>query len=353
MPPFAAALLAWFDDHGRHDLPWQQQATLYRVWVSEVMLQQTRVTTVIGYFQRFIARFADVRALAAAPLDEVLHLWSGLGYYARARHLHAAATLVCERFGGEFPRDMDTLRTLPGIGRSTAAAILALADHQRHAILDGNVKRVLARHQGIVGWPGLTAVESLLWHWAEQHTPSQRVAHYTQAIMDLGATVCTARRPQCALCPLRASCIAYATQRVADLPTPRPRKHVPIRTAVFLMLIDATAPEVLLWRRPANGLWGGLWTLPEFADLDAAHAWGAQYGFNSTLWRVWPTVRHTFSHFHLDIMPVYAPANNKALMVMEDGMALWYNLRTPSALGLAAPVQRLLDCLQTTLETHT
>ena len=227
MPALSKPLLAWFERHGRHDLPWQHDVSAYRVWLSEIMLQQTQVATVIPYFERFTNRFAGVGQLAAAPLDEVLHLWSGLGYYARARNLHRTANVVVADHGGRFPRDIDALLGLPGIGRSTAGAILSLVYGDPHPILDGNVKRVLARYHGIAGWPGETRVANQLWEHAARHTPNARVGEYTQAIMDLGATVCTRSRPRCETCPLRGECVGFATGTQSDFPGRKPRKVLP------------------------------------------------------------------------------------------------------------------------------
>ncbi|MFN2348462.1 MAG: A/G-specific adenine glycosylase, partial [Thioalkalivibrio sp.] len=293
-PDFSQRLLAWFKRHGRHDLPWQQDPTPYRVWVSEIMLQQTQVSTVISYYQRFMTRFPDVARLAAAPLDDVLHHWSGLGYYARARNLHKAAGLICERHGGLFPGDIEALEALPGIGRSTAGAILALTCGQRQPILDGNVKRVLARHAGVSGWSGEAKVLRRLWQLADARTPDRQVDAYTQAIMDLGATLCTRSRPRCEICPVAADCVARATVRTRELPAPRPKRDQPLRETGMLMV---TSPAgVLLERRPAQGLWGGLWGFPEVADADHALAWcrahlgGVQGGLES-----WQPFIHSFT----------------------------------------------------------
>ncbi len=343
-PQFSNRLLAWFDAHGRKDLPWQHNPTPYRVWVSEVMLQQTQVATVIPYFQRFMARFPDITALAAAPLDEVLHLWTGLGYYARARNLHRAAGILHEQHGGKFPLDITAVQTLPGIGRSTAAAILALSSNQRHAILDGNVKRVLSRFHAIEGWPGKQDVEQRLWAMAEQHTPAQRVAHYTQAIMDLGATLCTRAAPACVWCPLHDGCTAYAQGRMADFPTPKPRKALPVRAITLLMLRDSR-DGILLVQRPPAGIWGGLWSFPECPADEDIETWCVRHlGYRITASETWPALRHTFSHFHLDITPVHARAR-EINGIMEGRNAIWYNPASPKALGLAAPVQRLLTQL--------
>ena len=266
---FAAAVLDWFDRHGRKDLPWKQPPHPYRVWVSEIMLQQTRVQTVLGYFQRFMDRFPDVVSLADAPLDEVLALWSGLGYYARGRNLHAAARRIRDQHGGVFPQHMDTLQALPGIGRSTAGAIAAQAFGQRQAILDGNVKRLLARHDLVEGWPGEGRVQKRLWALAEQRTPRQRVADYTQRVMDLGAIVCTRGKPLCDMCPLQAGCLAKAAKRVHELPTPNPRKTLREVNKAWLVIRDSQG-RVLLERRPENGVWGGLWAFPELDAEESA-----------------------------------------------------------------------------------
>lgn len=341
---FSGSVLEWFDGHGRTALPWQCNPTAYRVWVSEVMLQQTQVATVIPYFKRFMECFPTVSMLAGAPLDEVLHLWTGLGYYARARNLHRAAGVIMAQHGGEFPQHIEAVQALPGIGRSTAAAILALAGQQRHAILDGNVKRVLARFHAVDGWPGQAAVEQTLWGWAEGHTatvPAQRVAHYTQAMMDLGATLCTRANPACGRCPLHADCAAHQQGRVGDFPTPKPRKTLPVRAATLLMLHDANH-HVLLVQRPPTGIWGGLWSFPECPVDHNIQDWCEQkMRCRIDSMEAWPVLRHTFSHFHLDITPLHARVR-RIPAVMDAGNSVWYNPSSPPALGLAAPVQRLL-----------
>ncbi|MFO0452492.1 MAG: A/G-specific adenine glycosylase [Pseudomonadota bacterium] len=335
---FAPRLLAWFERHGRHDLPWQVDRTPYRVWVSEVMLQQTQVQTAIPYFERFVARFPDVRALADAPLDEVLHLWSGLGYYARARNLHAAARAIRDAHRGEFPTAFDDVLALPGIGRSTAGAILAQAHGERHAILDGNVKRVLARWFGIEGWPGETRVADSLWAASEAVTPPDRAADYTQAIMDLGATLCTRARPACVLCPVAGDCVARVSGRQHELPTPKPAKARPRRRVAWLVLRAGDA--VLLERRPPTGLWGGLWGFPEFESRDAAVEFAlARHGAAEL--RAWAPLAHAFSHFDLDVEPYVADVTASAA-VAEPERWTWYDPRSPSKLGLAAPVAGLL-----------
>ena len=309
------------------------------------MLQQTQVTTVIPYYQRFMTKFPDIRALANAPLDQVLALWSGLGYYARARNLHRTAGIVCDHYGGELPHDIKLLSDLPGIGRSTAGAILALSLGQRQAILDGNVKRVLARLHAVEGWPGRSAVAHQLWQLAEQYTPSERVAAYTQAMMDLGAMVCTRRRPQCPVCPLAAHCEAHAQGREHAYPTPKPRREQPVRRTRMLLLCS-TSRQVLLEQRPPTGVWGGLWSFPE-CPMDAdISAWCREhYGVAVQDYQTWATLRHTLSHFHLDIIPVYITAQPLADRVMAADRQVWYNIDQPDARGLAAPVQRLLTTL--------
>jgi A/G-specific adenine glycosylase len=344
-PSFAGRVLTWFDQHGRKDLPWQYDTSPYRVWVSEIMLQQTQVRTVIPYFARFMQRFPDVQTLAAAPTDEVLHLWTGLGYYARARNLHRAAQQVCSEHAGSFPDNLEGLQSLPGIGRSTAGAILAIAFAQRASILDGNVKRVLARYHAVAGWPGQTAVHRQLWDFAEQHTPQRRVADYTQAMMDLGATLCTRSRPRCADCPLQDSCSAHAQGREGEFPGKKPRKVLPVRSTVFLILRDRQG-HVLLQQRPASGIWGGLWCFPELDSVEAAAPWCRdRLGREPAATLPGPPFRHTFSHYHLDIQPLQVQLAIQPEAVMEASDQLWYNVQKPLEIGLAAPVARLLASL--------
>jgi A/G-specific adenine glycosylase len=339
---FAPRLLEWFARHGRTTLPWQRDATPYRVWVSEIMLQQTQVTTVVAYYERFMARFPDVATLAAAPIDDVLHLWSGLGYYARARNLHRAAGQVIALHGGELPGRFEQLAALPGIGRSTAGAILALACGERHPILDGNVKRVLARAFGVAGWPGLPSVAKQLWALADDCTPTTEVAAYTQAIMDLGATVCTPRRPRCGDCPFTSSCAAHAQGCQAELPGRKPKGPARrVRSTVMLLAVGG-AGEVLLERRPAQGLWGGLYVLPMFDDEPAAVTFAANR-LRADVARVRsnPPLRHSFTHFDLDIVPLQVPVA-PAVAALEGNRYLWYNSRAPQTIGLAAPVEKLI-----------
>jgi A/G-specific adenine glycosylase len=342
---FSTRLARWHERHGRTDLPWQNDPSPYRVWVSEVMLQQTQVATVIPYYQRFMGQFPSVRALSEAPLDEVLRLWSGLGYYARARHLHRAAQMVCEKHGGSMPVDFDALRSLPGIGRSTAGAILALSAGLPFPILDGNVKRVLTRFYGIDGWPGEPGVEKELWRLAERYTPARAPNVYAQAMMDLGATLCTRTRPDCQHCPVAEDCTAYREGRQTSYPQPRPRKALPLRTTTVLVLEDEIG-AVLLERRPPAGLWGGLWSFPECASPMQIDAWSERHlGQLISGTRCWPAIRHTFSHFHLDIRPLHARVRRCADRIMEDAGRVWYKVGQPQPFGITAIVKRLLPML--------
>ncbi len=350
-----SALVAWHAASGRHDLPWQLERTAYRVWVSEIMLQQTQVSTVIPYFERFVQRFPTVRVLAEAPIDEVLHLWTGLGYYARGRNLHRAAQQVRDLHDGEFPCEYEAVAALPGIGRSTAGAILALSGGARHAILDGNVKRVLARCFGIEGNAATRAIELRLWALAEHCTPAEGVDTYTQAIMDLGATLCTRRRPACALCPLQTHCSARRSGRQHEIPSPKPRPGAAARArksrrAWMVVAIDREG-SVFLERRPERGIWGGLWCLPEFSSESAARSFaGGQFLRPEMQPRSLNPVHHAFTHFDLEIVPLLAECQGLANeVVMEPGVSLWYNPRLPDAerarIGLPAPVKQLLETL--------
>ncbi len=344
-PAFSERLLTWYRKHGRKDLPWQQSREPYRVWVSEIMLQQTQVQAAIPYFESFMRRFPDVRTLAAAHVDEVLHIWSGLGYYARARNLHRAANAIVDEHGGELPRTMDALMALPGIGRSTAAAILALSHGDRHAILDGNVKRVLCRYHAIEGWPGSSSVASRLWAIAEAHTPHAELSAYTQAIMDLGATVCTRTQPRCVDCPLNGDCLALAEGREAMLPQPKPRKATPIRETVFVIVRDPRG-RVLLERRPPAGVWGGLWSFPECEPGTDVVRWCQEHlGLSVQPAVQLDALRHTFSHFRLDITPTLVNIASSATAVNDDGDRQWYEHDGAERIGLAAPVTRLLEDL--------
>ncbi len=339
----APALLDWHAREGRHDLPWQHQRTPYRVWVSEIMLQQTQVGTVIPYYQRFMARFPDVGALAAAPLDEVLHLWAGLGYYARARNLHRAALRIRDLHGGAFPEDFADVAALPGIGRSSAGAILALSRGARLPILVGNVRRVLARCFGVAAAPA-RAEQRRLWELAERCTPMARVAHYTQAIMDLGATVCLRRRPLCVRCPLAGGCFARRTGRQHELPSAR-RTPARARRRVFMVIALTASGSVWLERRPESGVWGGLWCLPEFGSASAAAAFARDTLGAALEPQPLAPLEHAFTHFDLTITPLLARDAGTAA-VMEQGGGLWYNLHEPARIGLPAPVTTLLSRLK-------
>ncbi len=339
---FSEAVLHWYDQHGRTDLPWQKNKTPYRVWVSEIMLQQTQVATVIGYYERFMARFPTVESLAEAEQDEVLHLWTGLGYYARARNLHKCAQTVVQQHAGEFPRSVEGLESLPGIGRSTAGAIASITMKKRAAILDGNVKRVLTRFHAVEGWPGNKKVADGLWDIAERYTPSKRTAAYTQAMMDLGATLCTRSKPACEICPLVNQCEAYALKRVKEFPNSKPKVEKPIKST--RMLLIQHNGHILLQQQPPTGLWGGLWIFPQQA-VDASvqahtHLLNACIDDEQAL----TPFRHTFSHYHLDIHPHIVSLNRKPKMVGESAL-LWYNPQSPANVGLAAPVKKLLETL--------
>lgn len=330
-------LLTWYAKHGRHNLPWQNTQDAYRIWLSEIMLQQTQVATVIPYYQRFLDSFPTVIELANAELDEVLHLWTGLGYYARARNLHRASQRVRDEFAGEFPKTFEQMLSLPGIGRSTAGAILAFAENQRHAILDGNVKRVLARFYEVEGWYGKKAVETKLWELAEANTPSKNVANYTQAIMDLGATLCTRSKPQCASCPLEDDCGAFANSRTQELPHGKPKTQKPVKSTVMLLIKNSDG-AVLLRQNPPSGIWGSLWCPPQIAQV-AEKVQLAPYTLRAR--RQLTAFRHTFSHYHLDITPLECEIES------IDGIAeiseVWYKSGAGQTLGLAAPVKKLLE----------
>jgi A/G-specific adenine glycosylase len=341
--PISPPLLTWFKHHGRKDLPWQQHATPYHTWVSEIMLQQTQVNTVIPYYQRFIERFPEVHHLATAALDEVLHYWSGLGYYARARNLHRAAQQICEQYQGILPDDPQQLLALAGIGRSTAGAILALAFGQPHAILDGNVKRVLCRYHAIARWAGEPQTEKDLWKLAEAHTPQEQVRDYTQAIMDLGATICTRSQPHCPQCPLHLHCQAQQQGLQHRYPVAKPSKAIPIKTIKFLII--HTAHTTLLQQRPQQGIWGGLWSFPECHELSQANQWVATHcHIQQPHWQIGRVLRHTFTHFHLEITPLYLKLAQN--VIVSAPQVSWYDLEHPPEYGLAAPVARLLAQLR-------
>ena len=346
MDAFATRLLHWFDRHGRNDLPWQHPREPYRVWLSEIMLQQTQVATVIPFFRRFVDALPTLAALAAASEDDVFALWSGLGYYSRARNLHRTARLCLAQHAGALPQEFDALLALPGIGRSTAGAILAQAWGLRFPILDGNVKRVLARWHGFPGSPAEAGTERELWKFAESHTPRERIADYTQAIMDLGATVCTRARPRCGGCPLRSDCVALRDGLTAELPQRRAARKLPTRSTLMVVLRDRSG-RVLLERRAPTGIWAGLWSLPEAADEISArteianrHAAGTADGFTPL-----PQFSHVFTHFRLDVQPVVLDVDPLARHIADDDAHRWLLPADAAVLGLPAPVRRLIATL--------
>jgi A/G-specific adenine glycosylase len=335
---FAQRLIRWQKHHGRHDLPWQD-SDAYHVWMSEIMLQQTQVATVIPYYLRFTAAFPTIAALAAATEEEVLAHWSGLGYYARGRNLHRAAQIIVEKFNGEFPREFERILELPGVGRSTAAAICSLAYNEHRAILDGNVKRVLARYCGIAGTPGKKAVEARLWLQAEALLPQRDIASYIQAQMDLGATMCTRSKPKCDMCPVNSDCFAFQSGRVSELPAPRSRKAVPERHAVMLILMRGK--DIMLEKRPGSGIWGGLWSLPQFDDEDAAKKWYLLSGMHASRGERLASFTHTFTHFKLHIMPLQIHLSHKPIHVAQPGY-VWLSVEDALGAAIPTPVRTLL-----------
>ena len=342
---FTDRLLDWFEVHGRHNLPWQRNPTPYRVWVSEVMLQQTQVVTVTPHYERFMARFPDVRSIAAAPLDEVLHLWTGLGYYARARNLRACAQVLVAHHGSEFPQGIEAVMALPGIGKSTAGAILALSRGEHHPILDGNVKRVLARVFGIAGDPGSAATIAALWAKSEECTPAAKVGAYTQAIMDLGATLCTRARPACTVCPMSTGCVAALEGRQAELPGVKQKRSRGSREATLLIAETGSdgAVAVLVERRPAAGLWGGLWSPPQFESEFAALDWcRREVGEPERSSQHLSPIHHAFTHFDLHLNPLRVRCRPHTA-VHEGDDRLWYRLETPPKVGLPQPIVKLFE----------
>ncbi len=347
---FSQSLLGWFDLHGRQSLPWQQHQEPYGIWVAEVMLQQTQVQTVIPYYQKFMAQFPNIIALANAKQDAVMANWAGLGYYARARNLHRAAQTIRDQYEGYFPLKLEQVMALPGIGRSTAGAILVFSQHACHPILDGNVKRVLTRFFTIDGHPSLKAVENKLWALSDQLTPSNRVADYTQAIMDLGATLCTTRRPKCGHCPIRNGCLAWQQGKQTSYPTPKPKAHRPQRYSRMILLSNANA-EYLLIKRPPSGIWGGLWALPELLDSKTnCQAWcNQQFGIAVTKGKPLQKIRHSFTHFELEIQPIACSVNQSTVptvnRVMDSEHYLWYNPLSDCAVGIPAAVRKIFNRL--------
>lgn len=346
MPDFSNEILKWYDKSGRHNLPWQQHPTPYRVWVSEVMLQQTQVGTVIPYYLRFMQRFPEVGALARAHMDEVLHLWSGLGYYSRARNLQRSARILVEQFQGVFPGTPAELARLPGIGRSTAGAILSLSMNLAHPVLDGNVKRVLCRYYGINGWPGKASVANQLWQLARQLLVTDRPAAYTQAMMDLGATVCVRSNPLCGDCPVSNDCVANRQGVQHDLPHRKAGKALPVKQLQFIMIQGANG-EIMLQKRPPMGIWGGLWGFPECPAGQDAVAWVREhfgYRVNSVAYE--PPMKHTFTHFQLQITPVRMQLKSAPAGVHDHDDLYWFKPGGDNkTLGMAAPVKKLVENL--------
>lgn len=340
---FSQRINNWYQQHGRKNLPWQLDKSLYKTWVSEVMLQQTQVATVIPYFNNFMRSFPSISYLANAPIDEVLHHWTGLGYYARARNLHKAAQIIRDRFDGSFPEQFDDVIALPGIGRSTAGAVLSLTLNQHFSILDGNVKRVLTRHQKIEGWTGEKKVEHQLWTLADALTPANDTNLFNQAMMDMGAMICTRSRPKCDLCPVAKDCLSFASDCMTDYPTPKAKKKIPVKTAVMLVLKNKNQ-AIQLIQRPPSGIWGSLWCFPEFSDTDSAISSLSAIGIQNYQMTELATFRHTFSHFHFDISPILVEFKEQgATQVMAHNEQLWYNLQQPQKIGLAAATKKILN----------
>lgn len=346
---FSDSVLTWFDQHGRKDLPWQKNISAYSVWLSEIMLQQTQVKTVIPYFNRFIKKFPEVKKLAETNLDNVLTLWSGLGYYARARNLHKTAQIITNKYQGKFPDSLAQLQSLPGIGRSTAGAILSLGFNQYAVILDGNVKRVLCRYYAINQWPGKSATTDTLWEIAEENTPKERTANYNQAMMDLGAMICTRSQPKCTDCPLRTTCKAYLQGNPQDYPVRKIAKKIPTRTTMMLLLINEKN-EILLEKRPPVGIWGGLLSFPECSHHDDIKNWCVEkYAVHIDEPVIWPEIRHTFTHFHLEITPVLVKVIEYHFAVMEPSNLIWCKLNKAKTKELPAPIKKLLEQLKSRL----
>lgn len=341
---FQRQLLSWFDSFGRKHLPWQQNKSPYRVWISEMMLQQTQVATVIPYFQRFTQRFPNLQVLADATEDEVLHFWTGLGYYSRARNIHKAAQYIVRNLNGIFPNSYLGAQKLPGIGPSTAGAIMAIAFGQQETILDGNVKRVLSRFYGITRYIDQKPCIEQLWHLAKQLTPKRQVANYTQAMMDLGAIICKPRNPQCERCPVNKKCIAFQQQLTNIIPKKSPKSALPLKECVFLIFKDQE--NILLEKRPTPGVWGGLWSFPEMKgtlDLNELDIICTEYYYLSKAKiRPLPSFRHTFTHFHLNISPVVIKLKSQERQKIAAEGKIWYNLNQPKSIGLSKPVLQIL-----------
>ena len=338
---FSDRLIDWFDQYGRKELPWQQEKSEYKVWISEIMLQQTQVNTVIPYFDRFISTFPTLESLASSDIEAVLHHWTGLGYYSRARNLHKTATIIQRDYGGLFPNDMNDLLKLPGIGRSTAGAILSLASHQHHPILDGNVKRILCRYFMVEGWSGTTPVINQLWNYAEDITPVERCADFNQAMMDLGSSVCSRSKPQCDQCPLNFGCRAYKENKTTRYPLPKPRKKLPEKNSLFLVITNPRN-EILLEKRADNGLWGGLWSFPQASTHKELERWLIEHQLvrNGRL-AYWQSFRHTFTHFHLQINPIHITVD-QPVKRFELSSFYWYPPANEITFGVPAPIKKLL-----------
>ena len=350
MDEFATQLISWFYRFGRHNLPWQADLTPYRVWVSEIMLQQTQVVTVIPYFNRFMEKFPSVEKLAAAELDDVLMLWAGLGYYARARNLYRAANLITADKKDSFPKTIEELMALPGIGRSTAGAIVAIAYDKRAPILDGNVKRVLARYHAVEGWPEQAAVKKKLWELSEKHTPTNRVADYTQAVMDLGATVCVRAQPHCGECPMNEKCVARKRNLQEFIPGRKPHKKRP-RREVRMLLVEDAQQRVLLEKRATKGIWGGLYSLPELPVEEDPSLWcDRNLGLQPYTQTAMKTLDHSFTHFDLSIHPLLVRVSNVSCETLAQEGWLWYNPTEEIQVGVASPVAILLRSLLSTEE---
>lgn len=352
MTPFSQSIIDWQKVHGRHDLPWQtkpnQARNPYAIWVSEIMLQQTQVSAVIGYYQRFMARFPTIASLASAEQEEVLQYWSGLGYYSRARNLHHAAQTIMDTFDGQFPQDFATIQTLSGIGRSTAAAIASFAFSQVQTILDGNVKRVLARHFLIEGWPGAPVVEKKMWALAESLLPKTEMTAYTQGLMDLGATICTRSKPKCGVCPLNNSCLALAQQRVKDLPTPKPKKTIPQKYTTMLVILNGR--EVLLEKRPSKGIWGGLWSLPEIGMEEiGVEVALSRFGLSTEAEKPLALVQHAFTHYKLTITPQPLLLTSNVVLATDSkatAACVWLPIQEAIGAAIPTPVRNILLSLQ-------
>jgi A/G-specific adenine glycosylase len=337
---FSKQLLRWYQQHGRHDLPWQHPRDPYRVWISEIMLQQTQVSTVIPYFERFTSSFPNITSLAQAPLDKVLQHWAGLGYYARARNLHKTAQMIVQLHGAQFPQSVEALNALPGIGRSTAGAIIAQAFNIRAPILDGNVKRVLARVHAVIEPKNSKAFEQQLWQYAEHYTPKKHSADYTQAIMDLGATLCTQRAPQCPRCPLQKGCQAYQSQTTAEYPKKASKKPVPVRDTLMLVIRNQKQ-QVLLQQRPEQGIWGGLYSFPEFTTQTAAKQFLKSHFKTMKVNKGLP-LQHTFTHFKLNIQPLHA---DEYPWIKLSTPFKWVKLSEISKVGIPTPTQKIIQRL--------